>query len=54
MSDEEYVVLKWELSLMMFVYGVVLLVYCLLGYGVASGLSAAFGLAGVFGYFRLF
>ena len=46
MSDEEYVALKRELSSTTLAHGAALSAYCLLGYGVAPGLSAALGSAG--------
>jgi hypothetical protein len=53
MSDEEYVALKRELSSTTLAHGAALSAYCLLGYGVAPGLSAALGSAGALGYLRL-
>ena len=52
-SDEEYARLKSELTATTVTHASALSAYCLLGYGVAPGLSAALGGVGAVGYLTL-
>ena len=52
-SDEEYARLKSELTATTVTHSAALSAYCLLGYGVAPGLSAALGGVGAVGYLTL-
>lgn len=53
LSDAEYVALKAELTSTTMTHAGALSAYCLLGYGVAPGLSAALGGVGALGYLKL-